>query len=129
MAAPFGLSRTAVVIAVVLGAAGSAGLTLYAGQRVGAPRLLQALFTLWVGSPFVGLAVGCFVSKRWSVLTRATLDRMVLVLTVASLAIYAAVALGASRPKTAVFVMVAPASWAVMVIAVATAAFMSRRSG
>lgn len=43
------------------------------------------------------------------------------VLAVASLAIYGAVAFGASRPKTVVFVIVAPASWLLPAIVVATA--------
>src|SRR6266487_5519377 len=69
----FVLRRTAAVIALWAGAAGSVGLMLYAGHRVGAPRLLLGLFAMWVVSPFVMLAVGYVMSKRWSVLTRATL--------------------------------------------------------
>ena len=122
------LLRTAAVIALGAGAAGSAGFTLYAGRRVGAPRFLMGLFAMWVVSPFVVLAVGYVVSKRWSVLTRATLYGVTAVVTVASLAIYGAVAFGSLRPKTAVFVIVAPASWLLISAGVATAAFISRRS-
>src|SRR5436190_22317009 len=96
-----GRLRTAAVIALGVGAAGSVGLTLYAGHRVGAPRLLQGLFAVWVISPFVVLAVGCVVSRHWSVLTR-TLHGVTAVVTVASLATYGAAAFGSSRPKTAV---------------------------
>jgi hypothetical protein len=99
---------------------------LYAGHRVGAPRLLLGLFAMWVVSPFVMLAVGYVVSKRWPVLTRATLYGVTPVVAVASLAIYGAAALGAPRPRTAVFVIVAPASWLLVTILVATAAFLSR---
>jgi hypothetical protein len=50
------------------------------------------------------------------------------VITVASLAIYGAAAFGAASPKTAVFVLVAPASCLLMAIVVATAAFLSRQT-
>src|SRR5436309_4919648 len=121
-----GLLHTAAVIALWAGAAGSVGLMLYAGHRVGAPRLLLGLFAMWVVSPFVMLAVGYVMSKRWSVLTRATLYGVTPVVAVASLAIYGAAAFGAPRPKTAVFVIVAPASWLLTAILIATAAFLSR---
>jgi len=122
------LLRTAAVIALGTGAAGSVGFMLYAGHRVGAPRLLLGLFAVWVVSPFVVLALGYVVSKRWSLLTRATLYGVTPVVTVASLVIYGTVALGALRPKTAVFVIVAPASWLLIATVVATAAFISRQS-
>jgi hypothetical protein len=124
----FGLLRTAAVIGLGAGAAGSVAFMLYAGQRVGAPRFLLGLFAMWVVSPFVVLAVGHVVSKRWSVLTRATLSAVTPVVTVASLGIYGAAAFGTPRPKTAVFVIVAPASWLLTAIVVATAAFLSRRA-
>ena len=43
----------AALIAVVVGAAGSVGLLLRAGQRT--PRLLLVLMTIWVLSPFIAL--------------------------------------------------------------------------
>src|SRR3989442_5306476 len=122
-----GVLRAAAAIAVAAGAAGSVGLLLHAGQRIDSPRLLMGLFAIWVLSPFVILVVGCLVSKRWSVLTRATLYGVMLVVTVASLAIYGVVALGPSRPKAAAFVLVPPVSCLLMAIAVPTAAFISRR--
>ena len=90
--------------------------------------MLLGLFAVWVVSPFVVLALGYVVSKRWSLLTRATLYGVTPVVTVASLVIYGTVALGALRPKTAVFVIVAPASWLLIATVVATAAFISRQS-
>jgi hypothetical protein len=120
------LLRSAAVIAVVAGAAGSIGLTLHACRRVGSPGLLMGLFAIWVLSPFVILAVGYVVSKRWSVHTRATLYGVTLVVTVASLAIYGAVALGPSIPRAPVFVLVPPVSWLLIAIVVPTAAFISR---
>ena len=101
---------------------------LHAGQRVGAPHFLLGLFGMWVASPFMMLTGGYVVSKRWSVLTRVTVYGVTPVITVASLAIYGAVAFGAPRPTTAVFVIVAPVSWLLMAIVVSTAALISRGS-
>ena len=63
--------RTMGLVAVVIGAVGSAGFFLRAGQHT--PRLLLLLMAIWVFSPFVALVWANVVSKRWSVLTRAAL--------------------------------------------------------
>ena len=75
-----GLLRAAALIAVLAGAVGSVGLTLHAGRHNNS-RILLLLFTLWVLSPFVALVWADVVSKRWPVLTRATLYSVMLVLT------------------------------------------------
>jgi hypothetical protein len=91
-------------------------------------QILLVLFALWVLSPFIALALANVVSKRWTVLTRATLHSVMLVLTIGSLAIYGDVALGPPRAKTAfVFVVVPPASWLLIAIAVPMAALISGR--
>jgi hypothetical protein len=124
---PLGLLRVAALTAVLAGSVGSIGLMLYAGRR-NSSRLLLVLFALWVLSPFVALVLANVVSKRWPVLTRATLYSLMLVLTACSLAIYAEVALGPPRAKAAfVFVVVPPASWLLIAIAVSIAALISRR--
>jgi hypothetical protein len=86
------------------------------------------IFVFWVLSPFLALAWADRVSKRWSVPTRATLHSVMLVITLASLAIYAYDAL---RPRTAqpafVFVVVPPASWLLAAIVVAMAALITKR--
>ena len=81
-----GLLRVVALIAVAAGAVGSLGLMLRAGRST--PRLLLVVFVIWVLSPFVALAWANMVSKRWSVLTRATLYCVTLVITLGSLAIY-----------------------------------------
>ena len=119
--------RAAALIAVLVGAVGSVGLMLYVGRRNDS-RILLVLFVLWVLSPFMVLVLANVVSKRWSVLTRATLYSVMLVLTLGSLAIYGDVAFGPPRVKTAfVFVVVPPASWLLIAIVVPTAALISRR--
>ena len=81
-----GLLRAVALIAVMAGAVGSIGLMLRAGQRT--PRFLLVLFFIWVLSPFVALTWANVVSKRWPVLTRATLYGVTLVITLGSLAYY-----------------------------------------
>jgi len=120
--------RAAALIALLVGAVGSVGLMLHAGRRKDSPRLLLALFAIWVLSPFVALALANIVSKGWSVITRATLYSVMVVLTLGSLAIYGDVALGSPRAKTAfVFVVVPPASWLLIATVVSIAALISRR--
>ena len=122
-----GLFHAAALIAVVAGAVGSVGLMLRAGHR-NPSRLLLVLFAFWVLSPFMALVFANMVSKRWSVLTRAALYTVMLVLTVGSLAVYGDAALGPARSKTAfVFVVVPPASWLLIAIVVPIAALISRR--
>jgi len=86
-----GQLRAVAMIAVVAGAAGAVGLMLRAGHRSDS-RILLVLFGIWVLSPFIALVLANVVSKRWSVLTRATLYGVMLALTLASLAIYGDVA-------------------------------------
>jgi hypothetical protein len=121
------LLRAAALIAVLAGAVGSIGLILHAGRRNDS-RFLLLLFALWVLSPFIVLVLANVLSKRWTVLTRATLYSVTLVLTLSSLAIYGDVALGPPRAKTAfVFVVVPPASWLLIAIVVPIAALISGR--
>lgn len=121
-----GFLRAVALLAVVTGAVGSVGLMLRAGRS--APRLLLVLFVIWVLSPFVALAWANMVSKRWSVLTRATLSCVTLVITLGSLVIYGDVVLPpAGSPRAFVFVVVPPGSWLLMAIVVPIAALISRR--
>ena len=121
-----GRLRAAALIAVLAGAVGSVGLMLRAGQR--SPLVLLVIFTFWVLSPFVTLVWAHLVSKRWSVLTRATLYGVMLVVTLGSLAIYGDDALRPRKAQAAFwYVLVPPASWLLTAIAVAIAALISGR--
>lgn len=122
------LLRAAALIAVLAGACGSVGFTLYAGRH-NQSRFLVALFVTWVLSPFVALLLAA-VSKRWSPRTRAVLHSLMLVLPLASVAIYADVALGHPRSKPAFAFLVVPlASWLLIAIVVPIAGRLSRRAG
>ena len=120
--------RAAALIALLAGAVGSVGSVLHAGLRKDSPRLLLVLFAIWVLSPFVALVFANIVSKGWSVITRATLYSVMLVVALGSLAIYGDVALGPLGAKTVpVFVIVPPASWLFVAIVVPIAALISGR--
>ena len=119
--------RAAARIAVVIGAAGSLALMFRAGRRQESIVLI-ALFAIWVLAPFVGLALADLRSKRWSVLTRATLYSVTLVLALGSLGIYGAHALWPPRAQAAfIFIVVPPATWLLSAISVALAGMRSRR--
>jgi hypothetical protein len=121
-----GILRATALIAALLGAVGSIGFLLRAGQRT--HRLLLVIMAVWVVAPFMAVVLADAVAKRWSVLTRAALYGVVPVLTLGSLAIYTDDAL---RPRAAqvafVFVVVPLASWALLAIVVPLAALISRR--
>ena len=120
-----GLLRGVALIAVVVGAAGSVSLMLRAGHP---PLLLLVLFTGWVLSPFVALVLADIASKRWSVLTRATLHGVMLILTLGSLAFYGDIVSMPPGSKPAfVFLVVPLGSWLLLTIAVPIAALVSRR--
>jgi len=117
--------RRAALIAVLAGAAGSAGFLLRAGQRTS--LLLLVIMVTWVLAPFLALVVAGAVSKRWSLTIRATLYSVMLVVTLGSLAVYADDALWPRQAQAAfVFVMVPLVSWALMAIVIPAAALISR---
>ena len=118
--------RATALIAVLAGAAGSIGLWFHASQHP--PVLIVVLFVIWVLSPFAALLLADAGSKRWSVLTRAALYSVMLVVTLGSLGIYGDDAMGHRTAKAAfVYVMVPPASWLLIAIVVPIAALVSRR--
>ena len=121
-----GLLHVVALAAVVLGAVGSVALMLWVGHR-NPSRLLLTLFVIWDLSPFVALILADMVSKRWSVITRATLHVVMLVLALSSLVLYADVVLR-PRPQPAFrFTVVPLGSWLVMMIGVPIAALISHR--
>jgi hypothetical protein len=118
--------RVAALGAIPIGAIGSLGFTLYVGHR-NSSRILLAFFTVWVLSPFVGLAVAHVFSKRWADYVRSILYGVTLVLALASLAIYGDVAFGMPRAKPAfMFLAVPVASWLIVASAVAFGAVSHR---
>lgn len=118
------LLRVVALIAVVAGAVGSVGLMLWVGRR-NPSRVLLGLFVIWDLSPFVALALADMVSKGWSVITRATLYAVMLILTLGSLALYVDV-VWRPRPQPAFLFLVVPlGSWLLMTTVVPIAALIS----
>ena len=122
-----GLLHAVAPTAVVAGAGGSVALMLWVGHR-NPSRILLVLFAIWVLSPFMALLIANAVSKRWSVITRAALHGVMLVLTLSSLAIYGDVVLRPPKSTPAfVFIVVPLGSWLLITIVVPTAALISSR--
>jgi hypothetical protein len=107
------LLRAVARIAVATGAVGSAGMALWAGRR--SPRVLLVLFVVWVLSAFVALGWANLASKRWSVLTQATLYCVTLAIALGSLASYGYVVLPlAGSPRAFAFLVVPFVSWVLL---------------
>ena len=84
------------------------------------PTLLLVLFTGWVLSPFLALLAADRVSSRWAGPSRTTWRWLMLLIPLASLALYGYVALRPPSPKPAsTFLLVPLGSWLVLVITLA----------
>ncbi len=124
---PFYGMRVA-LIAVLVGAIGSVALTIYAGRdNLHTHPMLLVLFGGWVLSPFVVLALAAVASRRWLLQTRTALHGSMVVVAVASLAVYGYVSVALPKPKVAVFVLVPPVSWRVFAAVLLAAALVARR--
>jgi hypothetical protein len=122
----FGVLRVVARIAVMVGAVGAVGLMLWVGRR-NPSRILLGLFVIWDLSPFMALLLADMVSKRWSVITRAALHLVMLVIALSSLVLYGDV-VWRPRPQPAfLFIVVPLGSWLLLMIAVTIAAFISGR--
>jgi len=107
--------RTVAVLAIVFGAACSIGFTLYAGHK-NPSIILDAIFVIWVISPFMVLLLLNAVSKRWSFFARKTLYILMLFITFFSLAGYSGI-LEPKGVKTAFKFLIVPLlSWCIISI-------------
>jgi hypothetical protein len=115
-------------IAIIVGAAGSLALLLYAG-RSNTHLLITLLFIVWVLAPFALLAVAERRSGSWSRPVQTTLHAMTLIIAAGSLGIYAYRAAFPPRSTGAfLFVIVPPVSVVLVSVALAIASLMSRPS-
>ena len=121
-----GVLRAAALVAIVAGGGGSLGLILFAGRRNPSVFLIL-LFAVWVLSPFVALALANSRSAHWAIMTRKALYIVTLIVTLGSFAMYVDVVLRPPRSAPASRFLVVPlASWLLMTIVVAIAAWMAR---
>jgi hypothetical protein len=111
----------------LFGGAGSVALMLYAGLRVHAPTAVVVLFLLWVVWPFVGAAAASLAATRRSARVHAFFSHLVLIVATASVAVYAAAALGPGRPPTPFFVLTAPISAVILAVGYLAALIIERR--
>jgi hypothetical protein len=119
--------RIAALVIALVGAVGSLYFMFNAGR--GQPSvLLLALFTAWVLSPFVGLFVANMISKRWAVLTRASLYGLIIVLALGSLVAYSGILSSPETKPAFVFLVVPLTSWFLMVTVILIASGISRKS-
>ena len=108
-----------------LGIVGSIVLVLYAGRR-NPSFFLMVLFVGWVCLPFLLAALASEKAEPWGAKARAIVDGGIVVVTIGSLSVYTAVALGPPRPKPAsFFLLVPPAS----VLLMAAVFFLARTAG
>jgi uncharacterized membrane protein YsdA (DUF1294 family) len=118
--------RLIALIALVIGTVGSIGLWIRAAQHP--PPLIIVLFVVWVLSPFVVLGIGHVAAKRWASSTQAALYWVTLLVTVASVVIYADDALGHRTTHPAfVYVAVPPVSGLASAVAIGLGAWIARR--
>ena len=112
-------------IVLAIGAAGSLGLMVYAGRH-NRSVVLILLFTGWVSSPFVALAILERWANRWRPMLRAAFYGVMFAVALGSLLVYTFDALR-PRPQAAFFyVLVPPAMWVIGGAVLAIAALLSR---
>src|SRR5208337_535314 len=119
--------RAVALVAAVAGAAGSVGLMFYVGHR-SVSRFLLTFFAIWVLSPFTALELANVPAKRWSILTRAALYCLTIIITIGSLAIYQNVLSMPPGSRLAPpFLLVPLASWLLVAVAIPLAMIISGR--
>lgn len=108
--------RALALVVVLAGAVGSLRLMFLAGSRQRS-MVLVGLFTGWVLLPFAGLLWAGIVSKDWPSAHRGPLYGLMVILPLASLAMYGGLIPmpPGSRPA-AVFLAVPFGSWVVMAV-------------
>jgi hypothetical protein len=118
--------RLVALIAVAVGGLGSFVLLFRAGQST--PRLLLVLFTFWILAPFAALLWANLASGRWSVVTRAALYCVALIVAPASLAIYSGLIdlKPAGSANAFLWVIVPPVTLVFMAITLPVAALIGR---
>jgi hypothetical protein len=119
---PLGAAGRAFTVAAAFA---SVALTLWVG-RGGPSLVLMVLFVGWVLLPFAGLLFADRMAVRWSPVTRTTLYIVMLIVAVASVVAYGAVALRPRAQPAFMFLAVPFCSWALVVGALGIAAFVSR---
>jgi tryptophan-rich sensory protein len=108
--------RGAALMSVLLGAAASLGLMLWVGRH-NKSLLLVLIFTVWVASPFAGLLWVHSNAKRREVSRQRSTYGLMLLISLGSIAVYAAAIFLMHLAKPAAPFLVVPAvSWVLVAI-------------
>ena len=119
--------RTAARVTLFIGAGTSLGLVLYAG-RTNQHIWLTVLFVIYVLAPYAALIGAAKFANRWPVQSRALLYWVMLIVTLASVAIYTNDAIHPrSSQRAFVFVIAPVGAWVLTAIGFLIASVMSRR--
>jgi hypothetical protein len=120
--------RTPALVVTAMGLVGSEILTYRAGGPT-QPLFLRAAFAGWVFTPFAVLLWANFVSPRWAVVRRTTVQGLALLVSAISLPIYAEwIPRPAGTARAFMFTMTAPASWLVIAGVLGLATWVSRKA-
>jgi hypothetical protein len=112
--------RSVARAALIAGAAGSVVLMMRAGSRQRSLALIM-LFTGWVISPFLALAIANIRSARWQPMTRSALYGAMIGVAFISLSVYALQALLPGMKAGFIYLVVPAACWVLIAMALATA--------
>ena len=112
--------RSVARVALIGGAAGSVVLMMRAGSRQRSLALML-LFTGWVISPFLALAIANIRSATWQPLTRSALYGAMIGVSFISLSVYAVHALLPGMKAGFIYLVVPAACWVLIAMALVTA--------
>jgi hypothetical protein len=113
----YNLLRIIALIVLLAGAAGSLLFMFNAGRNQSSIVLI-VLFTGWVLSPFIGLAIADIISKHWLTKARVTIYLLIILITLASLIFYSG-ALNVPGTKPAFKFLIVPLiSWVLILMIV-----------
>jgi len=118
--------RTVARLALAAGAAGSVLLMMRAGARQRS-IVLVLLFTGWVLSPFLALALANVRAAAWQPVTRTALYGAMLGVSFISLSVYTLHALIPGMKSGFIYLVVPGACWVLIAMAFATTAALSPR--
>ena len=118
--------RGAARVALVAGAAGSLALMLRAGARQRSV-LLILLFTGWVLSPFLALALANLRAHRWPPRVRTAVHASMIAVPALCLSIYGMHAVRGVMKAGFVYLVVPAMAWLLIAVALGVNAIASRR--
>ncbi len=112
--------------ALLLGAAGSVSLMARTGRNQQS-LLLILMFTAWVLSPFVGLAVANAMRRRWAAPVHMAIYGAMLGVSFISLSVYMLNTLFTRHQPAAAYLLVPAACWVLIGMAMGTALALGGR--